>query len=146
MRWSKVFALIQGRVERQKCLSRWSARHRASWSASGRSAAAELLECRCLLAAGDLDPSFGVRDLVKTSIGILADARSVAIRSDGKSVVANSELDVGPDVAIPNPLDVERYLSDHSTLRSLVPRVCERVRAEFGNTARLLGLPGGGRG
>src|SRR5688572_10327688 len=54
-----------------------------------------------------------------------------------QSVVANSRLDVGPDVAIPNPLDVERYLSDHSTLRSLVPRICERVRAEFGNAAEL---------
>ncbi len=53
------------------------------------------------------------------------------------SVVANSELDVGSDVAIPNPLDVERYLSDHATLRSLVPRICERVRAEFGNAAEL---------
>ncbi len=60
MRWTKVFALIQEQVARRKCPCRWSARRRASWPASGGSAAAESLETRCLLAAGGLDPSFGV--------------------------------------------------------------------------------------
>ncbi len=67
MRGTKVFALIQARVARRKCLSRWSARHRASWSVSGGSAAAELLETRCLLSAGDLDPSFGAGGTVTTA-------------------------------------------------------------------------------
>ena len=60
MRRIKLFSLIQERVAPRMCPSRWSARRRASWSASDGSAAAESLETRCLLAAGDLDPSFGV--------------------------------------------------------------------------------------
>ena len=88
MRRIKMFSLIQERVARRKCPSRWSARRRASWSAGGESAAAELLEPRCLLAAGDLDPSFGTGGKVSTSFGFDAIGRSAAIQSDGKIVVA----------------------------------------------------------
>ncbi len=88
MRRIKLFSLIQERVARRMCPSRWSARRRASWSASGGSAAAESLENRCLLAAGDLDPSFGTDGKVSTSFGFNAIGRSAAIQSDGKIVVA----------------------------------------------------------
>ncbi len=67
MRRIKLFSLIPERVARfasGECPSRWSARRRASWSASGGSAAAESLEPRCLLAAGELDRSFGVAGAV----------------------------------------------------------------------------------
>ena len=60
MRRIKLFSLIQERVTRRVCPSRWSARRRASWSASGGSAAVESLESRCLLAAGELETRFGV--------------------------------------------------------------------------------------
>ncbi len=88
MRRIKLFSLIQERVARRICPSRWSARRRASWSASGGSAAVESLEPRCLLAAGDLDPSFGVGGKVATSFGDASFANSTAIQSDGKIVVA----------------------------------------------------------
>ena len=88
MRRFKLFSLIQERVARRMCPSRWSARRRASWSASGGSVAAESLEPRCLLAAGDLDPSFGTGGKVSTSFGFNAIGRSAAIQSDGKIVVA----------------------------------------------------------
>ena len=98
MRRIKLFSLIQERVARRMCPSRWSARRRASWSASGASAAVESLESRCLLSAGDLDLSFGVAGRVTTSIGTQETGGSthqVAIQSDGKIVVAGPALNTG---------------------------------------------------
>ena len=82
MRRIKLFSLIQERVTRQMCPSRWSARRRVSWPLS---VATELLETRCLLSAGDLDPSFGTGGIVTTSG---SGASSVAIQSDGKIIVS----------------------------------------------------------
>ena len=91
MRRFKLFSLFQERVARRMCPHRWSARRRTSWSASAGSAAVESLEPRCLLAAGGLDPSFGAGGSVRTMfVDQSADARSVAIQSDGKIVVAGS--------------------------------------------------------
>ena len=56
---------------------------------------------------------------------------------NGRSVVADSEWIVGSDVDIPNPPDVDGYLVEHPALRSLLPQICERVRAEFGRDAEL---------
>lgn len=57
------------------------------------------------------------------------------------SFVANTERDVvltmGADVAVPNQQDVERYLAEHAALQSLLPRICEHLRAEFGRDAEL---------
>ena len=90
MRRIKLFSLFQERVTRRMCPSRWSARRRASWSASGGSAAVESLEPRCLLAAGHLDPSFGVGGKVTTTFGSSQSvaANGMAVQSDGKIVVA----------------------------------------------------------
>jgi uncharacterized delta-60 repeat protein len=58
------------------------------------SAAAESLEPRCLLSAGDLDPSFGIGGMVTTSFGTAsAQSTSVALQSDGKIVVAGTTYD-----------------------------------------------------
>ena len=90
MRRFKLLSLIQERVTRQICPSRWSARRRASWSAPGGSVAAESLEPRCLLSAGHLDPSFGVGGKVTTTFGSSQSvaANGMAVQSDGKIVVA----------------------------------------------------------
>ena len=111
MRRFKLFSLFQERVARRMFPSRWSARRRASCSASGGSAAVESLETRCLLSAGDLDPSFGVAGRVTTDVG--EDAGGVtavgAIQSDGKIVVAGTAYHSGNyDFA------VVRYNSDGS--------------------------------
>lgn len=91
MRRTGWFSLIRERVARRARLSRWSNRRRASWSVDCGSAAVESLESRCLLAAGDLDPSFGVGGVVTTNFGSeLTFGRSVAIQADGKIVVAGS--------------------------------------------------------
>ena len=100
MRRFKLFSLFQERVAQRMCPSRWSARRRASWSASGGSAAVESLESRCLLIAGGLDPTFGAGG----GAGILhGDAFDVAIQSDGKIVVAgytDADLDGNYDFAL----------------------------------------------
>ena len=98
MRRIKLFSLIQERVVRRMCPSRWSVRHRASWTASGGSAAVESLETRCLLSAGDLDLSFGHGGRVTTSVGTGNGGSLTAvgtIQSDGKVVVAGSANDNG---------------------------------------------------
>ena len=41
------------------------------------------------------------------------------------------------DIGISNAADVDRYLSEHTELRSVVPQVCQRVRDEFGQDAEL---------
>lgn len=84
MRRIKLFTMIKERFTRRMCLSRWSARRRVSWPLS---VATESLESRCLLSAGDLDPSFGTGGKVTTSD---FPAASVAIQTDGKLVVAGS--------------------------------------------------------
>ena len=40
-------------------------------------------------------------------------------------------------MVVPNQPDVAGYLAGHSALQSLLPRICERVRAEFGDDAEL---------
>jgi uncharacterized delta-60 repeat protein len=56
----------------------------------------ELLEDRRLLAAGDLDPTFGLHGLVTTSFGGSHDyGRGVAIQTDGKTVVAGESYGPG---------------------------------------------------
>ncbi len=92
MRRTKLFSLIQERIARQLLPSRCSARRRASWSASGGSAAAESLETRCLLSAGDLDPSFGVGGKVTTNFGADAQGNSVIVQSGGEIVVGGYKL------------------------------------------------------
>ena len=87
MRLIEWCSLIQERITRQGP-RRSSVRRRASWSASGGSAAVESLEARCLLAAGELDPSFGVAGRVMTSFTTSAFATSSAIQGDGKIVIA----------------------------------------------------------
>ena len=55
--------------------------------------------------------------------------------------VANAERDlvlaVGSDVVVPNQQEVEHFLAEHASLQSLLPQICERVRAEFGRDAEL---------
>ena len=116
MRLTGWFSLIQERVARRMCPSRWSARRRASWSASGGSAAAESLEPRCLLAAGNLDPSFGSGGYATTRFGEESPgARSVAIQSDGKIVVATSAVVTGGDAfAFADAFALARFNSDGS--------------------------------
>ena len=73
--------------------------------------------------------------------------RSSVLDSPGNSAlsdppfVANAEretvLPLGADVVVPNQPDVEGYLAGHSALQALLPRICERVRAEFGGDAEL---------
>lgn len=46
-------------------------------------------------------------------------------------------LAVSADVTVPNQQAVECYLADHSALQSLLPLICERVRAEFGGDVEL---------
>ncbi len=89
MRRFSLFSLFQERVARRVCPSRWSARRRASRPASGGLAAVESLESRCLLAAGDLDPSFGVAGRVLGPSGVNGKV-VVAIQGDGKVVVADT--------------------------------------------------------
>jgi len=94
MRRTGWFSLIRERVARRARLSRWSNRRRALWSVDAGSAAVETLESRCLLAAGDLDPSFGDDGKVTTSVGPFgAEVRSLAIQSDGKILVAGHNGD-----------------------------------------------------
>jgi len=68
--------------------TRGKTRRRGSGEARRRTAAfVETLEDRCLLAAGDLDPSFGDGGKVITAFGASAVAHCSAIQSDGKIVV-----------------------------------------------------------
>ncbi len=106
MRRFKLFSLIQEHVARQMSPRRWSARRRASWSDAGRSAAVESLETRCLLSAGDLDPSFGVAGRVTTAVGTSAQGQAVLIQSNGKILVAG--------VGNANDFALARYNSDGS--------------------------------
>lgn len=51
----------------------------------------ELLEDRCLLSAGDLDPTFGAGGIVVTDLGSTSDTTSdLALQADGKVVVLGS--------------------------------------------------------
>ena len=106
MRRFKLFSLIQERVARRTFPSRWSARRRASWSASGASAAVESLESRCLLSAGDLDPSFGVGGRVVTPIGnaTVSGVEALAIQSDGQIIAVGYASD-----GQSSPFAVARY-------------------------------------
>ena len=67
------------------------AKSRRHWSGETRRLTptfVESLEDRCLLAAGDLDPSFGVGGKVTTAFQGDAKGNSLAVQSDGKLVVA----------------------------------------------------------
>ena len=44
---------------------------------------------------------------------------------------------IGFDVSIRNAADVEGYVAQHPTLRSLLNRICEQARVEFGRDAEL---------
>ena len=75
-----------------------SRRHGSDWTRRLTPAFVESLEDRCLLAAGDLDPSFGVGGKVVTAFErVSASGQSMAIQSDGKIVVAGSS---GEDFAL----------------------------------------------
>ena len=67
-----------------------SRRHGSGGTRRQTPAFVESLEDRCLLAAGDLDPSFGVAGRVTTRFGTGVVATGSAIQSDGKIVVAGS--------------------------------------------------------
>lgn len=53
------------------------------------------------------------------------------------SVSAASAEFAAYEIAIPGPLEVDQYLSDHANLKLLLPQICQRVRAEFGKAAEL---------
>lgn len=70
-----------------------SRQHRSGGTRRHMPAFVESLESRCLLSAGDLDPSFGVAGRVTTDISAQDTGSSksaVAIQSDGKIIVAST--------------------------------------------------------
>jgi uncharacterized delta-60 repeat protein len=76
--------------------------------ANHRSLSFESLEHRCLLAAGMLDPMFGISGKVVTDFGeVNASIRSVAVQSDGKIVVVGHVSD-----ATFNDWAMSRYNAD----------------------------------
>ena len=91
MRRIKLFSLIQERVAQRMFQSRWSTRRRASWPLS---ITTESLETRCLLSAGDLDPTFGVRGAVDTLFNIATTFTSSGFNAvtqpDGRIIVAGT--------------------------------------------------------
>ena len=107
MRHIKPFSLFQKRVARRLSSSHSVGRRRLSLPLA---VATESLEPRCLLSAGDLDPSFGVAGKVTTSFGTSsAQATTIAIQSDGRIVVAGYSS-IGGD----NDFALARYKSDGS--------------------------------
>ncbi|MFM9965933.1 MAG: delta-60 repeat domain-containing protein [Planctomycetaceae bacterium] len=101
MRMAPWFASLRRRLRSVK----WAKTRRNASSGTRRQAPAfvESLEDRCLLAAGNLDPTFGAGGLVTTGF----EARSVAIQSDGKIVVAGTTTFDGKDA-----FTLERFNSD----------------------------------
>ena len=55
----------------------------------------------------------------------------------GSAVQADLKPAIGFDVSIRNMSDVEGYVADHGTLRSLLNRICEQARIEFGHGTEL---------
>ena len=55
----------------------------------------------------------------------------------GSAVQADLKPAIGFDVCIRNADDVEGYVAEHPTLRSLLPRICEQARVEFGRDTEL---------
>ena len=53
------------------------------------------------------------------------------------SVSESFQCVLGVGVKLSNRIEVNNYLADHLVLRSLLPQICERVRAEFGQDAEL---------
>lgn len=90
MRQTGWLSWVRVRAARRTYASRCFKRR--SWRET--SAVAESLEARCLLTAGDLDPSFGAGGKVTTDFGAAsAQSATVALQSDGKIVVAGTTFD-----------------------------------------------------
>ena len=103
MRNNKPFSFFQKRVA-QRSLSHLAGRRRLSLPLA---VVAESLEPRCLLSAGDLDPSFGVGGKVTTAFQADVQATSMVLQSDGKIVVLGGTYGNGSVV-------LARYNSDGS--------------------------------
>ncbi len=90
MRLTTLFSLIQSRFAWRSQRSRWSARRQTSWP---QCSAAETLENRCLLTAGDVDRSFGIEGKIETGFTVSA----MQLQSDGKIVLAGT---LGSDLVV----------------------------------------------